>query len=47
MQFLLNGLNCKPLVFPRSTKGSISKTNIALNIAITPNSLLGIDLSIA
>ena len=47
MQFLLNGLNCKPLVLPRSTKGNNSMTNIALNIAITPNNLLGIDLNIA
>ncbi len=44
---LLKGLNCVPLDLERSVKGITSKINIAENIAITPNNLLGIDLSIA
>lgn len=44
---LLKGLNCKPLDLPKSTKGKANIIKIALNIAITPNNLLGIDLRIA
>jgi hypothetical protein len=44
---LLTGLNCKPLDLPKSVIGKINITNIALNIAITPNNLSGIDLKIA
>lgn len=44
---LLNGLNWKPLDLDKSVRDMVSKINIAENIAITPNSLLGIDLSIA
>ena len=44
---LLKGLNCIPLTLDKSVKGIISKAKIAENIAITPNSLLGIDLKIA
>ena len=44
---LLKGLNCVPLDLERSVKGITNKINIAENIAITPNNLLGIDLSIA
>jgi len=44
---LLKGLNCIPLKLDKSVKGITSKANIAENIAITPNNLLGIDLKIA
>jgi hypothetical protein len=44
---LLKGLNCIPLNLFKSVKGIINNINIAENIAITPNSLLGIDLNIA
>jgi hypothetical protein len=44
---LVKGLNCVPLDLDISTKGIINKINMAENIAITPNNLLGIDLSIA
>jgi hypothetical protein len=44
---LLKGLNCKPFDLPKSAIGNNIITNIALNIAITPNNLLGIDLNIA
>lgn len=44
---LLKGLNCIPLILDKSVKGITSKANIAENIAITPNNLLGIDLKIA
>ena len=44
---LLIGLNCNPLYLPRSNKGKNIIAKIALNIAITPNNLLGIDLKIA
>ena len=44
---LLKGLNCEPLDLERSVKGITNKINIAENIAITPKSLFGIDLSIA
>ncbi len=44
---LLKGLNCVPLDLERSVKGITNNIKIAENIAITPNSLLGIDLSIA
>ena len=44
---LLKGLNCIPLSLDRSVKGKINIIKIAENIAITPNNLLGIDLSIA
>jgi hypothetical protein len=44
---LLKGLNCKPLDLPKSVKAKANIINIALNIAITPNNLLGIDLNIA
>lgn len=44
---LLKGLNWLPLDLLISVKGKSSKIRIAENIAITPNSLLGIDLSIA
>ena len=44
---LLNGLNCIPLDLLISVRGKSSKIKIAENIAITPNSLLGIDLNIA
>jgi hypothetical protein len=44
---LLKGLNCIPLDLDRSVNGIVNNIKIAENIAITPNSLLGIDLSIA
>jgi hypothetical protein len=44
---LLKGLNCKPLDQLKSVIGSINIINKELNIAITPNNLLGIDLNIA
>jgi hypothetical protein len=44
---LLKGLNWKPFVLPKSAKGNNIILNIAANIAITPNNLLGIDLNIA
>ena len=44
---LLKGLNCKPLLLPKSVKGITKRISMAENIAITPNNLLGIDLSIA
>jgi hypothetical protein len=44
---LLIGLNCKPLDLPKSNKGNNIIAKIALNMAITPNNLLGIDLKIA
>jgi hypothetical protein len=44
---LFNDLNCKPLVLPKSTQGKTKRINKAANIVITPNNLLGIDLSIA
>ena len=44
---LLNGLNCKPFDLPKSVNGNINIINSALNIAITPSNLLGIDLNIA
>lgn len=44
---LLNGLNCKPLDLLKSVKGIANNANIALNIASTPNNLLGILRSIA
>ncbi len=44
---LLKGLNCIPLNLDRSVNGMVSKANIAENIAITPRSLLGIDLKMA
>ena len=44
---LLNGLNCIPLDLLTSVIGNNNNINIAENIAITPNNLLGIDLNIA
>jgi hypothetical protein len=44
---LLKGLNWNPLDLPKSVIGNSMMANIALNIAITPNNLLGIDLKIA
>lgn len=44
---LLSGRFCIPLNLPKSEKGKTNNINMALNIAITPNNLLGIDLSIA
>jgi len=44
---LLNGLNCIPLNLDKSVNGIANKIKIAENIAITPSSLLGIDLNIA
>ncbi len=44
---LLIGLNCRPFDLPKSVIGSNIIANIAANIAITPNNLLGIDLNIA
>ena len=44
---LLKGLNCKPLYLDKSVIGITNIINIAENIAITPNNLLGIDLNIA
>lgn len=44
---LLKGLNCIPLDLLTSVIGKSSNIKIAENIAITPNSLLGIDLNIA
>jgi hypothetical protein len=41
---LLKGLNCRPLLLPKSVNGITNKINMAENIAITPNNLLGIDL---
>jgi hypothetical protein len=40
------GLNCKPLDLPKSVKANTIIIKIALNMAITPNNLLGIDLNI-
>jgi hypothetical protein len=42
-----SGLNSIPFNLPKSNIGKLSSINIALNIAITPNNLLGIDLRIA
>ena len=44
---LPKGLNCIPLYLPKSVNGRTNNIKIALNIAITPNNLLGIDLNIA
>jgi hypothetical protein len=44
---ICNGLYVLPLILLVSTKGKISNINIATNILITPNNLLGIDLKIA
>ena len=44
---LLKGLNWKPLLLLKSINGMINKAKIEASIAITPNSLLGIDLNIA
>jgi len=44
---LLNGLNCIPLVLDRSAYGNANNASNALNIAITPKSLLGIERNIA
>ena len=44
---LLNGLNCIPLDLAKSTNGIANNARIAANIAITPNSLLGIERNIA
>jgi len=44
---LLKGLNCIPLDLLTSVIGNNNNIRIAENIAITPNNLLGIDLSIA
>ena len=44
---LLKGLNCIPLDLDKSVNGIASNISIPLNIAITPTSLLGIDLNIA
>lgn len=44
---LLRGLYCKPLDFPKSTKGKVNIINIALNIAKTPSNLFGIERRIA
>lgn len=41
------GLNCEPLDLPMSVKANIIMIKIALNMAITPNNLLGIDLKMA
>ena len=41
------GLNLDPLILDKSVKGSINNINNEPNIAITPRSLLGIDLNIA
>ncbi|GAB3822913.1 hypothetical protein GCM10028820_34270 [Tessaracoccus terricola] len=44
---LLNGLNCRFFNLLKFVTGNINIINNALNIAITPNNLLGIDLNIA
>lgn len=44
---LLRGLNCIPLDLPKSVNDIANSIKIALNIAITPSNLLGIDLKIA
>jgi hypothetical protein len=44
---ICNGLYVLPLILLVSTKGKINNINIATNILITPNNLLGIDLKIA
>ena len=44
---LLKGLNCIPLDLLTSVTGNSSNIRMAENMAITPNNLLGIDLSIA
>jgi hypothetical protein len=44
---LPKGLKRKPLIRDVSTKGKISKINMAPTIAITPISLFGIDLNTA
>jgi hypothetical protein len=44
---LPKGLNCKPFDLAKSATGNNIIASMALNIAITPNNLLGIDLNIA
>lgn len=44
---LLIGLNCLLLIILVSTKGITNRTNNEANNAITPISLLGIDLNMA
>jgi S-methylmethionine-dependent homocysteine/selenocysteine methylase len=44
---LFNGLNCIPLDLLTSVIGNSNSIRMAENIAITPNSLLGIDLNMA
>jgi hypothetical protein len=44
---IYNGLYELPLILLVSVNGSNSKINIATNIDITPNNLLGIDRKIA
>jgi hypothetical protein len=41
------GLKVFPLILLVSVNGNTNKMSIAINIAITPNNLLGIDLKIA
>ena len=41
------GLNCEPLDLPKAVKAKTIIIKMALNIAITPNNLFGIDLKIA
>jgi hypothetical protein len=43
----MKGLKVKPLIREVSVIGNINNINKEANIAITPNNLLGIDLSIA
>ena len=43
----IKGRNCEPRTRDVSTKGIVSKISNELNIAKTPNSLLGIDRKIA
>lgn len=43
----INGRNCDPRIRDVSRIGIANKTNKALNIANTPNNLLGMDRSIA
>jgi hypothetical protein len=44
---LLSGLKARPLSLPRSVTVKTNMTSRALNIAMTPNNLLGIERRIA
>jgi hypothetical protein len=44
---LLRGLNCKPFDLPKSVIGNNIIVSMTLNLRITSDNLLGIDLNIA